>query len=63
MSSLLASTSLWNDLREPVRKELPLGMTHELREHDPIHALRVQGSRPIASDFKYRLHEAIARLW
>ncbi|KAL0438978.1 UNVERIFIED_CONTAM: hypothetical protein Slati_2380800 [Sesamum latifolium] len=25
-------------------------MTHELREHDPKYALRVQGSRPVASD-------------
>ncbi|KAL2246120.1 UNVERIFIED_CONTAM: hypothetical protein Sindi_2880200 [Sesamum indicum] len=25
-------------------------MTHELREHDPKHAFRVQGSRPVASD-------------
>ncbi|KAL0463221.1 UNVERIFIED_CONTAM: hypothetical protein Slati_0209700 [Sesamum latifolium] len=25
-------------------------MTNELREHDPKHALRVQGSRPVASD-------------
>ncbi|KAL0408161.1 UNVERIFIED_CONTAM: putative enzymatic polyprotein [Sesamum radiatum] len=28
----------------------PSGMTNELREHDPKHALRVQGSRPIAAD-------------
>ncbi|KAL0345852.1 UNVERIFIED_CONTAM: hypothetical protein Sradi_4416500 [Sesamum radiatum] len=25
-------------------------MTHELREHDPKHALRVQSSRPVAAD-------------
>ncbi|KAL0434105.1 UNVERIFIED_CONTAM: hypothetical protein Slati_2744800 [Sesamum latifolium] len=25
-------------------------MTRELREHDPKHALRVQGTRPVASD-------------
>ncbi|KAL0405568.1 UNVERIFIED_CONTAM: hypothetical protein Slati_3870700 [Sesamum latifolium] len=25
-------------------------MTRELREHDPKHALRVHGSRPVASD-------------
>ncbi|KAL2243612.1 UNVERIFIED_CONTAM: hypothetical protein Sindi_0479200 [Sesamum indicum] len=49
-SFLLASTSLWNDLREPIRKTSPSGMTHELREHDPKHAFRVQGSRPVASD-------------
>ena len=40
-SSLLASTSLWNDLREPIRKASPSGMAHELREHDPKHAFRV----------------------
>ncbi|KAL2226698.1 UNVERIFIED_CONTAM: hypothetical protein Sindi_2028500 [Sesamum indicum] len=49
-SSLLASTSLWNDLREPIRKASPSRMTHELREHDPKHAFRVQGSRPVMSD-------------
>ncbi|KAL2251502.1 UNVERIFIED_CONTAM: Enzymatic polyprotein [Sesamum indicum] len=49
-SSLLASTSLWNDLREPIRKASPSGMTHELREHDPKHAFRVQSSTPVASD-------------
>ncbi|KAL2243370.1 UNVERIFIED_CONTAM: Enzymatic polyprotein [Sesamum indicum] len=49
-SSLLASTSLWNDLRESIRKASPSGMTHELREHDPKHAFRVQGSTPVASD-------------
>ncbi|KAL2243781.1 UNVERIFIED_CONTAM: hypothetical protein Sindi_0496100, partial [Sesamum indicum] len=49
-SSLLASTSLWNDLREPIRKASPSGMTHELREHDPKHAFRVQGTRLVASD-------------
>ena len=49
-SSLLASTSLWNDLREIIWKASPSGMTHELREHDPKHVFRVQGSRPVASD-------------
>ncbi|KAL2250177.1 UNVERIFIED_CONTAM: hypothetical protein Sindi_2491400 [Sesamum indicum] len=49
-SSLLASTSLWNDLREPIWKASPSGMSHELKEHDPKYALRIQGSRPIASD-------------
>ncbi|KAL2253060.1 UNVERIFIED_CONTAM: putative enzymatic polyprotein, partial [Sesamum indicum] len=49
-SSLLASTSLWNDLREPIRKASPSRMTHELREHDPKYAFRVQGSTPVASD-------------
>ncbi|KAL0378885.1 UNVERIFIED_CONTAM: hypothetical protein Sradi_3194000 [Sesamum radiatum] len=49
-SSLVASTALWNDLRESIRKASPSGMTNELREHDPKHALRVQGSRPVAAD-------------
>ncbi|KAL0345423.1 UNVERIFIED_CONTAM: putative enzymatic polyprotein [Sesamum radiatum] len=49
-SSLVASPTLWNDLREPIRKASPSGMTNELMEHDPKHALRVQGSRPVASD-------------
>ncbi|KAL0413279.1 UNVERIFIED_CONTAM: hypothetical protein Sradi_1529600 [Sesamum radiatum] len=42
-------TSLWNDLQEPIQKTLS-GMTHELREHDPKYALRVQGSRLVLSD-------------
>ncbi|KAL2247183.1 UNVERIFIED_CONTAM: Enzymatic polyprotein [Sesamum indicum] len=49
-SSLLASTSPWNDLREPIRKASPSGMTRKLREHDPKHAFRAQGSTPVASD-------------
>ncbi|KAL2248349.1 UNVERIFIED_CONTAM: Enzymatic polyprotein, partial [Sesamum indicum] len=49
-SSLLASTSLWNDLQELIRKAAPSWMTHELREHDPKHAFRVQGSTHVASD-------------
>ncbi|KAL0394722.1 UNVERIFIED_CONTAM: hypothetical protein Slati_4438400 [Sesamum latifolium] len=49
-SSLVASTTLCNDLREPIRKASPSKMTNELREHDPKHALRVQGSRPVASE-------------
>ncbi|KAL0373533.1 UNVERIFIED_CONTAM: movement protein [Sesamum radiatum] len=49
-SSLVASTVLWNDLREPIRKASPSGMTNELREHDPKHAFRVQGSRPVVAD-------------
>ncbi|KAL2250146.1 UNVERIFIED_CONTAM: hypothetical protein Sindi_2488300, partial [Sesamum indicum] len=39
-SSLLASTSLWNNLRELIRKASPSGMTHKLREHDPKYAFR-----------------------
>ncbi|KAL0458593.1 UNVERIFIED_CONTAM: movement protein [Sesamum latifolium] len=49
-SSLVASTALWNALQEPIRKASPSVMTRELREHDPKHALRVQGSRPVAAD-------------
>ncbi|KAL0454698.1 UNVERIFIED_CONTAM: hypothetical protein Slati_0809000 [Sesamum latifolium] len=49
-SSLIASTVLWNALQEPIRKASPSMMTRKLREHDPKHALRVQGSRPIASE-------------
>ncbi|KAL0458255.1 UNVERIFIED_CONTAM: movement protein [Sesamum latifolium] len=49
-SSLVASTALWNALQEPIQKASPSVMTRELREHDPKHALRVHGSRPIATD-------------
>ncbi|KAL0404327.1 UNVERIFIED_CONTAM: hypothetical protein Sradi_2073500 [Sesamum radiatum] len=49
-SSLIASTTQWNDLREPIRKASPSGITNELREHDPKHVLRVQGSRPVGAD-------------
>ncbi|KAL0427878.1 UNVERIFIED_CONTAM: hypothetical protein Slati_2962600 [Sesamum latifolium] len=49
-SSLVASTALWNALQEPIRKASPSVMTHELREHDPKHALKVQGSRPVVAD-------------
>ncbi|KAL2235859.1 UNVERIFIED_CONTAM: hypothetical protein Sindi_1318100 [Sesamum indicum] len=37
-------------IRKPIRKASPSGMTRELREHDPKHAFRVQGSTPVASD-------------
>ncbi|KAL0401483.1 UNVERIFIED_CONTAM: hypothetical protein Slati_4178200 [Sesamum latifolium] len=47
---MVASTTLWNDLQEPIQKASPSVMSRELREHDSKHALRVQGSRPIASD-------------
>ncbi|KAL0349704.1 UNVERIFIED_CONTAM: Polyprotein P3 [Sesamum radiatum] len=46
----VASTSLWNDLQEPIRKASSSEMTNELRKHDPKHALRVQDSRPVAAD-------------
>ncbi|KAL0447960.1 UNVERIFIED_CONTAM: hypothetical protein Slati_1923900 [Sesamum latifolium] len=49
-SSLVALTALWNALQEPIRKASPSVMTRELREHDPKHSLRVQGSRPVAAD-------------
>ncbi|KAL0442214.1 UNVERIFIED_CONTAM: movement protein [Sesamum radiatum] len=49
-TTMVASTSLWNDLQEPIRKASSSEMTNELRKHDPKHALRVQDSRPIAAD-------------
>ncbi|KAL0386140.1 UNVERIFIED_CONTAM: hypothetical protein Sradi_3008300 [Sesamum radiatum] len=49
-SSLIASTTLWNALQEPIRKASPSVLTRELREHDPKHALRVQGFEPVAAD-------------
>ncbi|KAL0345714.1 UNVERIFIED_CONTAM: hypothetical protein Sradi_4402700 [Sesamum radiatum] len=50
ISSLVASTALWNDLRESIWKASPSRMTNELKEHDPKHALRVHGSRPVAAN-------------
>ncbi|KAL0322568.1 UNVERIFIED_CONTAM: hypothetical protein Sangu_1876100 [Sesamum angustifolium] len=47
---MVASTSLWNDLQEPIRKASSLEMTNELRKHDSKYALRVQDSRPVAAD-------------
>ncbi|KAL0336711.1 UNVERIFIED_CONTAM: hypothetical protein Sradi_4883000 [Sesamum radiatum] len=47
---MVASTSLWNDLQEPIRKASSSEMTNELRKHDTKHALRVQDSRPVAAD-------------
>ncbi|KAL0442064.1 UNVERIFIED_CONTAM: putative enzymatic polyprotein [Sesamum radiatum] len=49
-TTMVASTSLWNDLQEPIRKASSSDMTNELRKHDPKHALRVQDSRPVAAD-------------
>ncbi|KAL0307428.1 UNVERIFIED_CONTAM: hypothetical protein Sangu_3032200 [Sesamum angustifolium] len=49
-TSLLASTSLWSDLKEPIQKASPSGMTHELKEHDPKHAFRVHASKLVGSD-------------
>ncbi|KAL0358194.1 UNVERIFIED_CONTAM: movement protein [Sesamum calycinum] len=49
-TTMVASTSLWNDLQEPIRKASSSEMTNELRKHDSKHALRVQDSRPVAAD-------------
>ncbi|KAL0352411.1 UNVERIFIED_CONTAM: hypothetical protein Scaly_1629800 [Sesamum calycinum] len=49
-TTMVASTSLWNDLQEPIRKASSSEMTNELRKHDPKHALRVQDSRPVAAN-------------
>ncbi|KAK4383771.1 movement protein [Sesamum angolense] len=49
-TTMVASTSLWNDLQEPIRKASSSEMTNELRKHDTKHALRVQDSRPVAAD-------------
>ncbi|KAL0309032.1 UNVERIFIED_CONTAM: hypothetical protein Sradi_5845500 [Sesamum radiatum] len=47
---MVVSTSPWNDLQEPIRKASSSEETNELREHDPKHAFRVHGSRPVAAD-------------
>ncbi|KAL0325504.1 UNVERIFIED_CONTAM: hypothetical protein Sradi_5119700 [Sesamum radiatum] len=49
-TTMVASTSLWNDLQEPIRKASSSEMTNELREHDPKHASGIQGSKSIAAD-------------
>ncbi|KAK4400776.1 hypothetical protein Sango_1183700 [Sesamum angolense] len=49
-TTMVASTSLWNDLQEPIRKASSSEMTNELKKHDTKHALRVQDSRPVAAD-------------
>ncbi|KAL0289503.1 UNVERIFIED_CONTAM: hypothetical protein Sangu_2611900 [Sesamum angustifolium] len=49
-TTMVASTSLWNYLQEPIWKASPSGMTHDLREHDPKHTVRVQDSRPVVED-------------
>ncbi|KAK4390442.1 putative enzymatic polyprotein [Sesamum angolense] len=56
-TTMVASTSLWNDLQEPIRKASYSEMTNELRKHDTRHALRgVQtsddSSQPSASGVK-----------
>ncbi|KAL0291600.1 UNVERIFIED_CONTAM: hypothetical protein Sradi_7020900 [Sesamum radiatum] len=49
-TTMVVSTSLWNDLQEPIRRASSSEMTNELREHDPKHASRVQGSKPVTTD-------------
>ncbi|KAK4397935.1 putative enzymatic polyprotein, partial [Sesamum angolense] len=49
-TTMVASTSLWNDLQESIRKASSSEMTNELKKHDTKHALRVQDSRPVAAD-------------
>ncbi|KAK4409381.1 putative enzymatic polyprotein [Sesamum angolense] len=49
-TTMMASTSLWNDLQEPIRKASSSDMTNELKKQDTKHALRVQDSRPVAAD-------------
>ncbi|KAK4393997.1 putative enzymatic polyprotein [Sesamum angolense] len=49
-TTMVASTSLWNDLQEPIRKASSSEMTNELKKHDNKHAFRVQDSRPVAAD-------------
>ncbi|KAL0298954.1 UNVERIFIED_CONTAM: hypothetical protein Sradi_6555200 [Sesamum radiatum] len=47
---MVASTSLWNDLQEPIPEASSLEITNELREYDPKHASRVHDSKPVAAD-------------
>ncbi|KAK4403209.1 movement protein [Sesamum angolense] len=47
---MVASTSLWNDLQELIRKVSSSEITNELREHGPKHASRVQGSKRVAAN-------------
>ncbi|KAL0327834.1 UNVERIFIED_CONTAM: hypothetical protein Sangu_1861400 [Sesamum angustifolium] len=47
---MVASTSLWNNLQQLIRKASSSEMTNELWQHDPKHASRVQGSGPVAAD-------------
>ncbi|KAK4388177.1 movement protein [Sesamum angolense] len=49
-TTMVASTSLWNDLQEPIQKASSSEMTNELREHDPKYAFRVQDSRLVAAN-------------
>ncbi|KAL2230415.1 UNVERIFIED_CONTAM: hypothetical protein Sindi_1635900 [Sesamum indicum] len=49
-STIVVSTSLWNDLQELIRKASTSGMTHELRKHDPKYTFKVQDFKPVASD-------------
>ncbi|KAK4400899.1 putative enzymatic polyprotein [Sesamum angolense] len=49
-TTMVASTSLWNDLQESIRKASSSEMTKELKKHYTKHARRVQDSRPVAAD-------------
>ncbi|KAK4407714.1 hypothetical protein Sango_0352400 [Sesamum angolense] len=49
-TTMVSSTSLWNNLQEPIRKASSLDMANELKKHDTKHALRVHDSRPVAAD-------------
>ncbi|KAL0391525.1 UNVERIFIED_CONTAM: hypothetical protein Slati_4537600 [Sesamum latifolium] len=49
-STMVASTTLWNDLQEPIRKASPSVVACELREHGSKPALRVHDSRPVTAD-------------
>ncbi|KAK4410080.1 Enzymatic polyprotein [Sesamum angolense] len=39
-TTMVVSTSLWNDLQEPIRKASSSEMTNELKKHDTKHALK-----------------------
>ncbi|KAL0423776.1 UNVERIFIED_CONTAM: hypothetical protein Sradi_0912400 [Sesamum radiatum] len=48
--TMVASTSLCNNLQELISKASSLEMTDELREHEPKNTFRVQGSKSVAAD-------------
>ncbi|KAL0352452.1 UNVERIFIED_CONTAM: Enzymatic polyprotein [Sesamum calycinum] len=49
-TTMVASTLLWNDLQEPIRKASSSEMPHKLREQAFKLAFSVHDSRPVASD-------------
>ncbi|KAL0339259.1 UNVERIFIED_CONTAM: hypothetical protein Sangu_1448000 [Sesamum angustifolium] len=49
-TTMVASTSLWNDIQEPIQKASSSEMTHDLREHVSKPAFRIQGFRLLAVD-------------